>query len=249
MPSIFLKGFSDVNISSDPLSAAFRMTFSPWKEAILYVLNRTKKNPQYDSIFEKQFFDLNQHKALPLREFVDVLCDNFKHYQRFTEDGQYQIIPSEKQKRFLERIISGEECFHFSEVGSGKTKVILPMLCQTFLSSNVEAHSYFARGGKGKDTLVILVPEHLVNDARTQVYRHCLNINFRQEYRVYDDIFALLHSNVQLGTSSPERGVTQRSTMKQIFVTSFNQVVSMSQHIVLLSRWLTDNNFLSLDAV
>jgi hypothetical protein len=31
-------------------------------------------------------------------------------------------VPREKQKRFLERIICGEECFHFSEVGSGKTK-------------------------------------------------------------------------------------------------------------------------------
>eukprot|EP00804_Cyclotella_cryptica_P011896 CCRYP_004399-RA/>CCRYP_004399-RA protein AED:0.06 eAED:0.06 QI:211/0.78/0.8/1/0.71/0.6/15/1860/1813 len=191
--------------------------FSPWKEAILYVLNRTKKNAQYDSIFDKQFFDLNQHKTLPLREFIDVLCNNFMRYQRYTEDGQYQIIPSDKQKRFLERIICGEECFHFSEVGSGKTKVILPLLCQTFLSSNVEAHKFFARGGKRKDTLVILVPEHLVNDARTQVYRHCLNINFRQEYRVYDDIFALLHCNVQLGTNSPERGASQRSTIKQIF--------------------------------
>lgn len=156
-------------------------------------------------------------------------------YQRFTEDGQYQIIPSEKQKRFLERIICGEECFHFSEVGSGKTKVILPLLCQTFLSSNVEAHSYFARGGKRKDTLVILVPEHLVNDARTQVYRHCLNVNFRQEYRVYDDIYALLHSNVQLGSNSPERGATQRSTMKQIFVTSFNQVLSINRKIDFLA--------------
>ena len=127
---------------------------------------------------------------------------------------------------------------------SGKTKVILPLLCQTFLSNNSgesryfivsalnptifcshvilsykDAHEYFARGGECKDTLIILVPEHLVNDARTQVFRHCLNVNYRQEYRVYDDIFALLHKNVKLGD-----GVDRRSTKKQIFVTSFNQV-------------------------
>lgn len=191
---------------------------SPWKQAILYVLGNIK-NDHYDSIFRKQFTALNENKNLPLREFIDVICDKFTRYQRYTEDGQYQIIPTKKQKRFLERIICEEECFHFSEVGSGKTKVILPLLCQTFLSSNTEAHRYFARGGKQKDTLVILVPEHLVNDARTQVFRHCLNINFKQEYRVYDDIFALLHRNVQLGD-----GLNNRSEMKQIFVTSFNQV-------------------------
>jgi hypothetical protein len=62
-----------------------------------------------------------------------------------------------------------------------------------------------------KDVLVILVPEHLVSDARTQVFRYCLNLNFRNDYRVYDDIFALMHRNVKLGE------------MKKIFVTSFNQ--------------------------
>ena len=85
---------------------------------------------------------------------------------------------------------------HFSEVGSGKTKVIMPLLCQIFLSNNVEAHKYLARSGKLKDVLVILVPEHLVPDARTQVFRYCLNLNFREEYRVHDDIFALMHNNV-----------------------------------------------------
>jgi len=100
---------------------------------------------------------------------------------------------------------------HFSEVGSGKTKVIMPLLCQIFLSNNVEAHKFLARSGKPKDVLVILVPEHLVPDARTQVFRYCLNLNFREEYRVFDDIFALMHQNVKLGSK------------KQIFVTSFNQ--------------------------
>lgn len=100
---------------------------------------------------------------------------------------------------------------HFSEVGSGKTKVIMPLLCQIFLSNNVEAHKYLARSGKQKDVLVILVPEHLVPDARTQVFRYCLNLNFREEYRVHDDIFALMHKTVTLGS------------MKRIFVTSFNQ--------------------------
>lgn len=100
---------------------------------------------------------------------------------------------------------------HFSEVGSGKTKVIMPLLCQIFLSNNVEAHKFLARSGKSKDVLVILVPEHLVSDARTQVFRYCLNLNFREDYRVFDDIFALMHHSVKLGS------------MKQIFVTSFNQ--------------------------
>jgi hypothetical protein len=93
----------------------------PWREAILYVLDRSP-NPHYDAIFGKQFFNLDQHHALPLREFIDVLCENFTRYQRFI-DGHYQIVPTEKQKQFLHRIIAGEECFHFSEVGSGKTKV------------------------------------------------------------------------------------------------------------------------------
>ena len=32
----------------------------------------------------------------------------------------------------------------------------------------------------------------------TQVFRYCLALNFRDEYRVHDDIFALLHDNVQV---------------------------------------------------
>ena len=42
---------------------------------------------------------------------------------------------------------------------------------------------------------------------QTQVFRYCLNLNFREEYRVYDDIFALLHDDVQLGKiPTPKRG-------------------------------------------
>ena len=144
-------------------------------------------------------------------------------------------MPREKQKAFLKRIVRAEECFHFSEVGSGKTKGILPLLCQLFLSNNTEAHMHLARGGKMKDTLVVLVPEHLVPDARTQVFKYCLNLNFREEYFVYDDIFALLHDDVCLGNSGdravkpprysfkkPARAKVKKGT-KKIFVTSFNQ--------------------------
>jgi len=184
----------------------------PWKEAILYVLNHSTNNSHYERIFKRQFFDLNQHADLELVPFIDILCESFTKYQRFI-DGEYQIIPTPKQRAFLHRIITSEECFHFSEVGSGKTKVILPLLCQIFLSNNKAAHEALAREGKQKDTLVILVPEHLVSDAKTQVYRYCLNLNFREDYRVYEDIFVLLHQSVKL----------QPSGMKQIFVTSFNQ--------------------------
>jgi hypothetical protein len=191
----------------------------PWREAIMYVLNRSSPNSHYDSIFQKQFFDLNQHKDVPLNDFIDILCDNFTKYQRHV-DGRYQIIPTTKQKAFLSRIICAEECFHFSEVGSGKTKVILPLLCQAFISNNTEVHKHLARGGKRKNVLIILVPEHLVTDARTQVLRYCLNLNYREEYRVYDDIFALLHKNVTLGTGT----ASSKPQMKQVFVTSFNQL-------------------------
>jgi hypothetical protein len=105
-------------------------SISPWKDAILYMLGNLQ-NSRYDSIFKKQFFDINQYKHLPLREFIDKLCDNFPRYQRFV-DGEYQIVPREKQKLFLERIICGEECFHFSEVGSGKTKGEKMRCCYRF---------------------------------------------------------------------------------------------------------------------
>lgn len=208
----------------------------PWKEAILYVLGRSS-NAHYDAIFAPQFFDLNQHRDLPLGDFVDVLCENFTRYQRFT-DGRYQIVPTQKQKAFLQRIICAEECFHFSEVGSGKTKVILPLLCQLFLSNNTEAHEHLARGGKSKHTLVILVPEHLVPDARTQVFRYCLNLNFREEYRVYDDIFALLHDDVNVGSVPVTKRYydynakpkTTERQKKQIFITSFNQFKKALTH-------------------
>eukprot|EP01094_Clydonella_sp_ATCC50884_P018479 TRINITY_DN341_c0_g1_i1.p1 TRINITY_DN341_c0_g1~~TRINITY_DN341_c0_g1_i1.p1 ORF type:complete len:2401 (-),score=1116.71 TRINITY_DN341_c0_g1_i1:178-7182(-) len=182
----------------------------PWRAAILYVLGKSE-NQHYDSVFSRQFFDLNAHSELPLEDFIDVLCENFTRYQRCSEDGQCQIVPTAKQKAFLRRIITADECFHFSEVGSGKTKVILPLLCQVFLSNNVDAHRHFARGGHAKDVLVVLVPEHLVPDARAQVFRYCLNLNFREEFRVYDNVFALLHDSVHLD-----------QPRKQIFVTSFN---------------------------
>ena len=197
----------------------------PWKEAILYVLNRAS-NTHYDSIFEKQFVDLDQYEHAPLDEFIEHLCEDFTRYQRFI-DGECQIVPRPKQKEFLKKIICAKESFHFSEVGSGKTKVVLPLLCQTFLSNNIEAHRHLARGSEQKDVLVILVPEHLVPDARTQVYRYCLNLNFRADYRIYDDIFALLHDEVQLGNNQMKRGFSgnhrPRPQMKQIFITSFNQ--------------------------
>ena len=110
----------------------------PWRAAIVYALDRST-NLHYDALFAPQFFDLDQHEALPLTPFIELLCDQFTRYQRFA-DGRHQIVPTPKQKAFLERIIAAEECFHFSEVGSGKTKVILPLLCQAFLSNNAEAH-------------------------------------------------------------------------------------------------------------
>ena len=53
--------------------------------------------------------------------------------------------------------------------------------CQVFLSNNAEAHTALSQRGSGepKHTLVIIVPEHLVIDAQAQVYRYCLNLNFR----------------------------------------------------------------------
>ena len=113
-------------------------------------------------------------------------------------------------------------------MGSGKTKVILPLLCQAFLSSNADVHTHLARGGQPKHVLVVLVPEHLLPDAKSQVFRYCLNLNFREEYRVYDDIFALLHDDVQLKAATPTKrahsgSMMGRAPMKQIFITSFNQ--------------------------
>ena len=191
----------------------------PWREAILYVLNRAPGNAHYDSIFSKQFFDLNQNRIrdLPLDEFIDALCVNFTRYQRYI-DGQYQIVPTDKQKSFLAKIIRSEEPCHFSEVGTGKTKVIMPLLCQAFLSNNTDVHRFLSRRGKKKHVLVILVPEHLVSDARAQIYRYCLNcLDYREEFRIHDDIFALMSKHVQIGGSEADA-----KPMKRIFVSSFN---------------------------
>jgi len=195
----------------------------PWKAAILYALGKVP-NARYDAIFAPQFFDLSRYRDLAIPAFVDELCANFTRYQKFA-DGRYQIVPTPKQKAFLAKIIAAPECFHFSEVGSGKTKVILPLLCQCFLSNNRAVHAALARGGKAKHALVILVPEHLVPDAKAQVYRYCLGLNFRDEYRVYDDIFALLHDDVTLGGATPAARFSSRPArplLKQIFITSFN---------------------------
>ena len=198
----------------------------PWLAAIKYVLG-FEKNAHYEALFREQFVDLDQHADLPLPTFVDALCENFCKYQRQI-DGAYQIVPTAKQKAFLQRIIMAEESFHFSEVGSGKTKVILPLLCQAFLSNNAATHKFLARGGKDKNILVVLVPEHLVPDAKAQVFRYCLNLNFRSNYKIYDDIFALLHPEVQLDSGSVGKrpygsGAAKSAPQtKQIYVTSFN---------------------------
>ena len=83
--------------------------------------------------------------------------------------------------------------------------------------------SYFS--GEPKHTLVIIVPEHLVLDAQAQVYRYCLNLNFREEYRIHDNIFALLNDRVQLCSQQKRDrfgGQVSVTIIKQIFVTSFN---------------------------
>lgn len=113
----------------------------PWKEAILYVLGRASPNAHYDTIFSRQFFDLNQHKDVPLEDFIEILCENFTKYQRFI-DGAYQIIPTAKQKAFLKRIICAENPLMFSEVGSGKTKVILYVCyCGAHLTTHLSLSS------------------------------------------------------------------------------------------------------------
>ena len=173
---------ASVKLSYNEREGKKRNIAGPWRAAILYIIYGEQAechDSHYDAIFRDQFFDVDQHKDLSLKNFIDILCDNFCKYQRFI-DGEYQIVPRPKQKEFLEKIITSEECFHFSEVGSGKTKVILPLLCQIFLSNNIEAHRYFARGGQQKHSLIVLVPEHLVSDAQAQVYRYCLNLNFGQ---------------------------------------------------------------------
>ena len=68
-----------------------------------------------------------------------------------------------------------------------------------------------ARGAEPKEVLVILVPEHLVADAKAQVLRYCLNLNFREEYRIHDDIYALLHDEVQLHTPPTPRSPAGQS--------------------------------------
>ncbi len=102
--------------------------------------------------------------------------------------------------------------------------MILPLLCQIFLSNNAEAHEHLARGGKPKTVLVILVPEHLVHDACAQVYRYCLNLNFWDLYRIFDDIFALMPERVSLDvpTLKCRYDESLRKSKETIFITSFN---------------------------
>ena len=44
----------------------------PWREAILYVLNKSR-NEQYDRLFSRQFFDLNAHERCILLAVLAVL--------------------------------------------------------------------------------------------------------------------------------------------------------------------------------
>ena len=92
----------------------------PWQEAIRYVLGSSSNN-EYDALFSAQFHNLDQFQDEPLETFVDALCDVFVKYQR-ESDGKRQIVPRQKQRIFLRKIIEAKECFHFSEVGSARTR-------------------------------------------------------------------------------------------------------------------------------
>jgi hypothetical protein len=119
----------------------------PWRHAIAYVVNDSR-DAHYDAIIKRQFFDLNKHKTASLPDFIDVLCDNFTHFQRHINGGA-EIVPLPVQKAFLETLITSTESFHFSAVGSGKTKV----------------HRHLAKtDGMPKCVLIVLVPEHLLAD-------------------------------------------------------------------------------------
>ena len=49
-----------------------------------------------------------------------------------------------------------------------------------------------------KSCLFLIVPEHLVMDAKNQIFRYCLNLNFRKDYKIMDDVFNLLNEKVQI---------------------------------------------------
>ena len=94
-----------------------------------------------------------------------------------------------------------------------------------------------------------MVPEHLVADAKAQVFRYCLCLNFREEYRVYDDIFALMHEDVQLRTlpRAQRTGVSKKPPMKQIFITSFNQFKKALTYEAICSKvWPARENILCI---
>jgi len=63
------------------------------------VLDRTS-NRNYDALFAPQFFDLDQHEALPLTAFITLLAEQFTRYQRLA-DGKHQIVPTETQQAGL----------------------------------------------------------------------------------------------------------------------------------------------------
>ena len=59
------------------------------------------------------------------------------------------------------------------------------------------------------------------------MFRYCLNLNFRAEYRIYDDIMSLLHDEVKLRGAPPSakrahsgQPAGPRPPMKSIFITS-----------------------------
>ena len=63
------------------------------------MLDRTS-NRHYDALFAPQFFDLDQHEALPLAAFIALLAEQFTRYQRLA-DGKHQIVPTETQQAGL----------------------------------------------------------------------------------------------------------------------------------------------------
>ena len=114
--------------------------------------------------------------------------------------------------------------------------MILPLLCQTFLSKTVQPTSSSLAAGSRRRRWCSW--SRASRGAKAQVFRYCLNLNFREVYKGYDDIFALMHDEVQLAKVPPHREPHKRHTqwlppnpMKQIFVTTSTAGPDLRQHL------------------
>ena len=142
-------------------------------------------------------------------------------------EGEDLIVPTEKPKKYLQKLICAEECFHFSDVGCRKTKVIRLRAARPF-SPRMPKSTLALRWATRPSRYSASVCPSTWCATRWHRSRALPESGLPLGVLQLRRLSALVHPGVQLGGSPAlERsrsaaGGSSGTLMKQIFIPAFN---------------------------